>query len=114
MPGLRWTRYEFATPYRDEDGRLFLDVPDPVKVESRSDDGRVQVASGDTLWTIAWRAYRSLLDPEQDVRPSGFWWVIAEANGIVDPTDDLVPGTWLVVPSVEALVGEILTGPRVV
>ncbi len=111
MAVVTWSRYEYAPVHQDADGNLFLDVPDPVDPGPRIDDDRKLVAEGDTLWTLAWRKYRAVLDREQDVRPSGFWWVIAEVNKVVDPFEPLTPGTYVMLPSVEALFGEILTPP---
>lgn len=113
MPAVRLSRYEFAPVQTDENGRTFLDVPEPVKLSVRFDDIRHTVSVGDTLFNLAYRYYLPMLNtnPNEDVRPSGFWWVIAEANGIVDPTDDLKIGTELRIPGLRTLENEILAPP---
>lgn len=112
MPAVRLSRYEFAPIHEDACGRRFLDVPDPVSRRPSLDDIRHIVGEGDTLFTIAWRYYRSLLDRESDIGPSRFFWVIAQANSIVDVTAKLKPGRELRIPSVANLETEILAPPR--
>lgn len=113
VPAVRYSRYEFAPVHQDELGRTFLDVPDPLPKRVRRDDIRVVSGAGDTLHSMAWRAYKSLLDTsEQDVGPSRFYWVVGENNGIVNPTKELPLGSLVRIPSLESLVGEILVAPR--
>ena len=111
MPAVRLSRYEFAASEVDEFGRKFLDVPDPIPRRTFVDDDLPKVGQGDDLFTLAWTAYRSALDREQDVRPSGFFWVVAQANDIVDAAAPLAVGSRLRVHSVETLFGEILVPP---
>lgn len=111
MPPLRLSRYEFASVEKDECGRPFLDFPEPIRIRSRRDDGRPLVGEGESLFTLAWKAYRSMLNYEQDVRPSGFFWVIGEANTILDAAAPLKTGVRFRVPSVETLDTEILVPP---
>lgn len=112
MAAVRVSRYEFASPYRDEQGRIFLDVPDPLpkSVLLRGASRRVVVES-DTLWSIAWAAYESLLDREQDIRPTSFFDVVGDANDIVDPTALLPAGATFFVPSIEVLLGDVRVPP---
>ena len=107
MPALRLSRYEYAAIETDEQGRPFLDFPAPLSIGSRRDDGRPQVGEGDSLFTLAW----NMLDYEQDVRPSGFFWVIGELNAILDAAAPLKVGQRLRVPSVSTLDTEILVQP---
>lgn len=112
MAARRWSRYEFAQPHEDEDGNLFLDVPEPISMERRPGERRHTVGEGDTLWTLSWRAFKEMLDPgEEDVRPSGFWTVIAELNDVVDPLESLPNGKVMRVPGVEGLL-DVLAPPR--
>ena len=111
MPALRLSRYEFAAVEKDDCGRPFLDFPRPLTIGSRSDDGRPQVGEGDSLFTLAWKAWRDTLDYEQDVRPSGFFWVIGELNVILDAAAPLKVGQRLRVPSTSTLDTEILAPP---
>lgn len=112
MPAPRLSRYEFAPVEVDEQGRPFLDVPEPPARVSRNDDSRPIVGEGDDLFTVAWRAYKAMLDPEQDVRPTGFFWVVAQFNDVLDAAAPLAQGRRLRVPSVEALNSEVLVPPR--
>jgi len=111
VPATRLSRYEFAPVHEDEDGRTFFDVPDPLRRIVRKDDARVIVAAGDTVHRIAWRAYRVMIDPEQDIRPTSFFDVVAQMNDVVDVTEPLEPDKIIRVPSIQALVGEIRASP---
>jgi len=115
VPGTRNSRYEFANLHQDSDGNFFLDVPAPVTRAAFPDDAQVMVGEGDTLHSIAWQAYKRMLQrgtlADVDVGPSRFFWVIGQINGIVDATAKLANGTILRVPSVQTLVGEILVPP---
>lgn len=100
-------RDEFANVFKDEQGRLFLDVPDPTPkaVLLRGASRRV-ARQGDTLWGIAWQAYQALLDSEKDIRPASFFDAIGEANDVVNPLEELPFGRVIFVPSIEVLLGE--------
>ena len=118
MPATRLSRYEFAAVEVDSCGRTFLDVPDPISRSVRSSDLRGISGETDTLFGFAWKAYRDLLDREQDIRPTSFWDVIAQMNNLIDAVPvyeegrlTLVPGTDLRVPSIEVLLGEIRVPP---
>lgn len=111
MPVVRISRYEFATPHQDEQGRKFLDVPDPPIKKIRRDDTRVVVGTGDTLFTLAWRAYKSMLNREQDIRPTSFFDVIAQMSDVVDAAAPLPEGKEMRVPSVRAIQEEIRVPP---
>lgn len=104
-------RDEFANVFKDELGRLFLDVPDPTPkaVLLRGASRRVSTG-GDTLWGLAWAGYQALLDVEQDIRPTSFYDAIAEANDVVDPLAPLPAGV-IFVPSIEVVLGELRTPP---
>lgn len=47
------------------------------------------VRRGDQWDLLAWKAYGD----------ESLWWIIADANGVDDPLQELVPGTTLVIPS---------------
>lgn len=112
MPAVPLSRYEFVQVEQDDEGRTFLQVPDPLPTRSFVDDQIHIVGEGETLFSIAWNAYKELLDEEKDIRPSGFWWVIADINGIVDATEPLQVGSRLRIPSVDTLLGELLVPPQ--
>jgi len=107
VAAVRLTRNEFAPVERDEEGNLFLDVPDPIPVVPRPDDLRRTIQDGDTVFSLAWLAYRTTLNVEQDIRPTGFYDVIAQVNGVVDVTEPLPTGKVFRIPSVQALTGAI-------
>lgn len=118
MPAVRLSRYEFAPVEVDSNGRTYLDVPDPISRKVRSDDRRGVAGQADTLFGFAWKGYRQLLDPEQDIRPTSFWDVIAQVNNLIDAIPvledgeiTLEPGLVLRVPSTEVLLGEIRVPP---
>lgn len=104
-------RDEFANVFKDELGRTFLDVPDPVPkaVLLRGASRRVS-QGGDTLWSLAWAAYQALLDPEKDIRPTSFFDAIAEANDVVNPLAPLPAGV-IFLPSIEVVLGELRAPP---
>lgn len=111
MPVVRFSRYEFANVHQDECGRTFIDVPDPLPKRIRRDDARIQVGLGDTLHTLAWRAYEAVKDEEQDIRPTSLFDVIAQNNDVVDADQPLSPGTIVRIPSVRAVLEEIRVSP---
>jgi len=118
VPALTLSRYEFAPVEVDACNRTFLDVPDPIRRVTRPSDLRAVAGDTDTLFGFAWRAYEDLNDPEQDIRPTSFWDVIAQINNLIDPLplyddqDLTVPsGTVLRIPDVDALIGEIRVPP---
>lgn len=112
MPPVRLTRNEFAPIEQDEDGNTFVDVPVPVSKSALLRGAQaVTVVEGDTLWSIAWAAYQKLQDPEQDLRPTSFYDVIAEANDIVDVLAPLKVGSTIFVPTPEVIFGEVRVPP---
>ncbi len=118
VPAARLSRYEFAPIEVDTCGRVFLDVPDPIPRVVRPSDLRAMPGQGDTLFGVAWKAYRDLLDREQDIRPTSFWDVIAQVNNLIDARPILVngdltlePGKVLRVPNIENLTSEIRVPP---
>lgn len=113
MPPVKFSRYEFADVHEDEEGRLFLDFPEPVSRRRRGDDQSYVIGQGEDLWSVAWRQFRDSLDPQIDLRPSGFWWVVAELNDVVDPINEPPDlGARLRAPSLETLFSRILTPPQ--
>ena len=118
MPAARLSRYEFAPTEVDSCQRKFLDVPDPIPRVTRQSDLKLTTGEGDTLFGVAWKAYRKILNREQDIRPSGFWDVVAQVNNLIDArrvflegTLLVEPGTVLRVPNIENLIGEIRVPP---
>ena len=99
-------RYEQSLGRYDENGNLFLTERVPLRYDPDLEDTRQhEVATGDTLPSIAFKHYISFLPLAEDRidgwGPEHLWWVIAEFQPIpiLDPTLSLVDGTVLEVPS---------------
>ena len=77
------------------DGVNYLDAPEEDVIPSQPDDLFVTVKAGEDfrLDLIAQRVYDN---PE-------LWWIIARANRIFNPFDELEPGITLRVPSRNAV-----------
>lgn len=83
-----------ASPYNNayalkyNDGDYSLEAKPPVVPESPNDIQHT-VKDGETLQNIAFRYYGD----------SGKWYIIAEANGILNPFKELESGTLIRIPS---------------
>lgn len=108
MPPGQYSRYLFCSGLKDSRGRLYLSERVPFRYVDRADNRHVVVSEGDTLFTVAAKAYAPLPSPSQ------FYWVIADfqREPILDPTLKLAPGRTLVVPSRRMLLEEILNEER--
>ena len=95
MPPGEWSRYLFCWGLKDDAGRVGLSEREPFGYLDLPDNRYYTVASGDTLFTIAERAFPSV------PRPCGLFWVIADfqPNPILDATLALEVGRELVIPS---------------
>lgn len=114
MPATRLSRYEYASIHQDECSRLYLDVPEPVVLKrSKNEDILYFVSQAESLHNLAFRFYKDMLvtNPLREIRPSRFYWVIAQANDIIDPTAELEAGTQLLIPGLGVLNEEILSPP---
>lgn len=80
--------YKNAYALNYGDGDYSLEAPIP-SVPSSSNDIQHTVKDGETLQNIAFRYYRD----------SGKWYIIAEANGILNPFKELESGTLIRIPS---------------
>ena len=76
----------YALNYGDGDYSLEALIP---SVPSSSNDIQHTVKDGETLQNIAFRYYGD----------SGKWYIIAEANGILNPFKELESGTLIRIPS---------------
>ena len=112
MPAVTQSRYEFSPTEVDECGRKFLDVQFGWTRERFPDDARPIVGEGDTFFSFSWLGYRATLDPELDIRPSGFWWLLAYLNDVINPLNPLELGRRIRVPGVEDLTGTLLAPPQ--
>ena len=107
-PGRR-SVYRFCTAQTDPvTGRRFLTQPSPYPYRVLSDTTLHTVGDGDTLITIAARAYASLPNPTR------LWKVIGlfQPEPIHDPTIALDPGRVIHVPSQSTLDEEIFVEAR--
>lgn len=100
------SRYLFCNGVGDAQDRTLLTDRVPFRFVSRSDTRQHTVIEGDTLWGLA-NLYFSQID-----RASGLWWVIADFNGIADPTLKLQPGVVLRIPSIRFVVEEVFAEAR--
>lgn len=66
----------------------------PISYIPNINDERHTVIQGETLTGIAYRKYRTKTE-----HPAKYWWIIADANGILNPLDltDLI-GYEIVIP----------------
>lgn len=106
MPPNRYSRHRFSEARNDDDGRLFLSDRPRFAFRELPDNRQHVVKEGDTVFTLAGRYFAAL------PRGAGFWWVVADFNGVHDPTIELVPGTIMTIPSVRTLQEEILNERR--
>lgn len=79
--------YNNAYALRYDEGEYSLEVTPPL-VPSSPDDLQHTVKDGETLQNIAYRYYGD----------SGKWYLIAEANKILNPFKELESGTLIRIP----------------
>lgn len=80
--------YDTAYRMQYDNGDFSLEYQ-PPQVYKSADDILHTVLEGETLQNIAFRYYQD----------SGKWYLIAEANKILNPFEDLVSGTIIRIPS---------------
>ena len=102
------SRYRFVFGLADEEGRDYLVDRQPFRYRDERDNRVHVVAEGDTLFNLAGRYFRGI-DSE---RACGLWWVIADFNGIHDPTIALTPSTEIQIPSTRLVRMEIMNPSR--
>lgn len=62
---------------------------EPYTYYANANDKVHTVLGGETIWSIAFQYYQD----------SGLWYVIADANDIVDPISEIIEGVELIIPS---------------
>ena len=98
----RFSRLRFCALVEESDGTTYFDLPEYPDIPSRTDDLVHVTADGDTLPLIALRYYDDTV----------LWWVIALVNDLDLPTQDLVPGIELRVPSPRFVLSDLLPRAR--
>jgi len=100
MPPLRDSRYLPAGVMQTDYDELVLPIREPFRFEARSDNCLHQVVTGDTLETLA----------ELFLSNAQRSWIIADfqPESILDTTEELAVGTYLIIPSIEYVNAKIL------
>ena len=111
MPPGRLSRHLFTVGIindSDPTERLFLTSRVPFRFVNRRDNIQHIVSEGDTPWNLASRFYAPF------PRPAGLWWVINDfqPQPIHDPTELLIPGSFIVLPSLRTVSEEIFSEDR--
>jgi hypothetical protein len=90
-----WSRYLFCWGLRNENGDIGLTEREPFLYQELPDNRPYTVADGDTIFSIAERAFPSF------PRACGLFWSIADfqPEPIQDATLSLETGTQLIIPS---------------
>lgn len=106
MPPGRLSRHRFSDGQTDDSSRFYLSDRSRFEYRDLPDNRQHVVKEGDSLFNLAGRYYSGF------ARGAGFWWVIADFNGVHDPTIELVPGTILTIPSTRTVQEQILNERR--
>jgi len=108
MPPRVNSRHEFCTAYTGYLGRRALTDRVPYRFVDLQDTIRHVVSQGDTWHSIAGRYYIKLAAGAQ------LWWAVADfqPEPVVDPTQALVPGVTVYVPSPRTVRERILNTVR--
>lgn len=80
--------YDGAYAIKYKNGDVSLEV-DPPSIGRSTSDKQHTVLEGETLQNIAFRYYGD----------SGLWYIIAEANVILNPFEEVTPGQILIIPA---------------
>ncbi len=106
MAPQRFSRYSLSLAIQDSQDRTFLTEPDPFRYQDLPDNRYHTVEEGDTLWSLAARAFPNIQDGAL------LYWVVTwfQPQPIHDPTIELEIGREIVFPS-ERTVLEILFNP---
>lgn len=107
-PPTRFSRHRFTLGVHDPEGRSFLTERTPYGYRGLPDNRQHVVQEGDTLHSLAALYFAGV------ERPAGLWWAVADyqPEPVVDPTLALVPGSVVVVPSLQTLQTRILNEAR--
>ena len=92
----RSNRYRKCSIHKDvETGESLLSTREikPISKTNRDQVHKVKTNETTRLDLIAYQYYNNAL----------LWWVVAEANDITDPFEEIPAGTYLRIPSVETL-----------
>jgi hypothetical protein len=92
----RYSRWRGVDVFDDGEGNLFLEEREPLEPPAEEFYREHTAVEGDTPFSLAGYYYKGLLP-----RAAAYWWAIAEANDIVDPTQPLVPSRKYKIPDYE-------------
>jgi hypothetical protein len=110
MPPLVNSRYFTVRGKRTEVGIIYLGERDPLDPDEIFDGTEdVHVVTGkESLGQIAALYWTTGNEQPDDPGPEADYWIIAELNGIDDPTVDPKPGDVLYIPSLRTKNEKIL------
>lgn len=108
MPPRQFSRHMFTLGEQDADEKLFLTDRIAFSYTELSDNRRVVVQQGDSLFSLAAKYFKGL------PRAAGFWWIIADfqPQPIHDPTIQLAAGQVLIIPSIRTVIERVFNEER--
>lgn len=94
--------YNLADVVQDDNGLLHFELRNRLLWENLADVISHVVETGDTLWSLALRYYKSMGMPGDGAR---LWWIIADfqPEPLNDPTIPLQEGTVILIPPLAAI-----------
>lgn len=119
MGAVHFSRYEFvpvaqdiAETIRPGIAAIFLDVPYPTPKKTLLQDApRVSSGAGESPWSLAWKLYNSIVDYEQDIRPTSLFDVVCNANDILDPNAPIPTNAPLLLPRLDVIQSSVRIAP---
>jgi hypothetical protein len=98
--------YQYSRAFRDDQGNLYLEIPQPpIRAFGAADDVIHVVGPNESLHIIAYRYFNGMENPQR------FWRAIAKYNGIVDASLPLQENSVLLIPALRTLRETILAPP---
>lgn len=104
----RLSRFRFCFALEDSSDKLYLVEREPFRFREENDNRSHIVQEGDTIFNLAGRYFRGM----DANRACGLWWVIADFNGLHDPTLALAPGSEIIIPSTRLVRMEVFNSDR--
>ena len=108
-PGIQSRHLYTSGRKRDGSEKLFLTPRVPYRYRDLEDNRVHIVSEGDSLHKLA-AVYFAPLSALPTISAANLWWVIADfqPQPIQDPTIKLIPGQRLTIPSVRAVIENVL------